>query len=157
MLSELKRMAEENIAVPSMQSLLFKTYAVHLSDQQLYWDLGRLGYSVTEDGLTKDHIPASARAENDCQSLLDSLTRDASMQCCVLVENVGKSQGSERVFETYCKKFGKVGLQVRRHGLLKEDSSTYRTQGMGIPRHSSVAQLPGNFIELHSSDLHDSI
>lgn len=106
-LKDLGQMAEENVAVPSMQSLLFKKYLVHLSDQQLYWALGRLGYSVTGDGLTKDNIPASARAENDCQSLLNNLSRDPSMQCCVLVENVGKSQGSERVFETYCQNFGK--------------------------------------------------
>jgi hypothetical protein len=112
-LSELRRLAEENVAVPSMQSLVFKKYSVHLSDHQLYWALGSLGYSVTGDGLTKDNIPASARAENDCQSLLNNLSRDASMQCCVLVENVGKSQGSERVFETYCKTVGKPDFTLK--------------------------------------------
>ena len=107
MLSEIKRLITENIGVPSMQSLLFKKYDVYLSDHQLYWALDSLGYSVTENGLTKDHIPQSARAENDCQSLLNNLTRDASMQVCLLVENVGKSQDSQRVFETYRKNCGK--------------------------------------------------
>ncbi len=131
---EIETLVCENVAVPSMQSFLLNKFGVYLSDQQIYWALGRLGYSVTDHGLTKDHIPASARAENDCQSLLNNLTRDANMQFCVLVENVGKSHDSERVFETYCKYFGKKDLILLDDKYDGEDcckKTAAPTKGMG--------------------------
>ena len=83
-----------------------KEFGHYISDHQVYHALQGLGWSVTDDGLTKDFISAPKRGTNDCTSLLTTLSLQKSVSYCILVENLVDSTETKQVFQTYLKKSG---------------------------------------------------